>query len=66
MRIVENVNAVTNIHGKTKAEIIFKLVCNIGDVNLPSASVDSAIDMYNEMVKIGIIKEKVNITKEGN
>ena len=69
MRIVENVNVVTNIHGKTKAELIFELVKGIGDIHIGSTSVNSAISMYDNMVSLGIIKElkgNVNITKEGN
>lgn len=67
MRI--DVDVVTNIYGKTKAELIFELAKNIGEVNRQSSSVETAIDMYDEMVRCGIIKElkgNVNITKEGN
>ena len=66
MRIVENVDVVTNVYGKTKAELIFELAKNVGELNYSSSSIETAIGMYDEMVRCGIIKEKVNITKEGN
>ena len=64
-----NKNIITNIHNsketyKNKADIIYEITLKLFGHQYVSKSVDSAIEIYNELCEKGIIIEKDNSTNE--
>ena len=60
MNYKTNVQAAHRLHKLTKADIILELVLSLnnGDSYYVDSRVETAIEQYDKLVKLGIIKEE--------